>query len=170
MGVQSNVADIILRWQERGRVLPQKVAQGVREAGMLALRTSKLEMSRGIYGIPEDTTKSGKKKWRRTGALRNSEQFRMTGYHMGQLENRVQRHPRASSATTKGRKTKRKGGGTSTAYAYWRHQMGKPGFRRTTRACHFRDQMNQRCGRQVFQILRRRLWEALSIRADRVSG
>jgi hypothetical protein len=66
-------------------------------------------MTAGIYAIPEDRTKQGKKKWRRTGHLRRSERAEVTDPYTCVLINDAiyaQRREAASGSVSRGKKAK----------------------------------------------------------------
>jgi hypothetical protein len=84
-----------------------------------ALRISKARMKAGVYDHPIPTTKSGKPKWIRTGLL----------YALERVE---------YAADGKSAKI------TNTVrYAEIRHEMGKPGRKRTQFPAHWRDEMRE---------------------------
>jgi hypothetical protein len=92
--------------------------QSSRAIGIAAVKFTREYLTTSIYAIPEDVTKSGKKKWRRTGALRRGEQWELRGPFAVAIVNKV-------------------------AYAEPRHEAGKRGRRKINpvRVSHWRDDL-----------------------------
>lgn len=106
-------------WKRRRAKLDKVLRQEARAIGLSALKFTKDHMTQTIYAIPEDRTRKGKKKWRRTGNLRRSEKFEV-----------------------------REGGlvvaiVNTASYSVPRHEAGKPGHRNINplRVSHWRDAM-----------------------------
>ena len=93
----------------------QKTSQGL---AISAVRFCKEKLTEEVYAVPEDTTKAGKKKWRRTGHLRRSERAEVRDPYTVVVIN-------------------------DAVYAEPRHEAGKPGRRRINpnRESHWRDEL-----------------------------
>jgi hypothetical protein len=105
---------LVQSWQSRaGRVQPA-FRQLVRRTGQRMLKVSKSHMRQQIYRIPEDTTKTGRKKWVRTGRLLNAEKLVYA--------------PDGSAVTLT----------NEMPYARARHELGRNG-RQTKRIAHWRE-------------------------------
>lgn len=105
----------------RRRVLVEKeFRQSSRGLGISALRFCKERLTATVYAIPEDTTRTGKKKWRRTGQLRRSERLELPDPYTVHIINDVR-------------------------YSEPRHEAGKPGRRRINpvRVSHWRDDLRE---------------------------
>jgi hypothetical protein len=83
-----------------------------------AVKFCKERLTAEVYAIPEDLTKSGKKKWRRTGQLRRAERAEVRDPFTVVVVNDV-------------------------GYALPRHEAGKPGRRKINpnRESHWRDEL-----------------------------
>jgi hypothetical protein len=99
--------------------LDKVLRQEARAIGLSALNFTRQRLTETVYAIPEDRTKKGKKKWRRTGNLRRSEKFDI-----------------------------REGGlvvaiVNTASYSVPRHEAGKPGHRNINplRISHWRDDL-----------------------------
>lgn len=118
------------RMKAREKVFLPALAATTKGIGRAALKLSKEHLSI-IYSIPEDVTKKGKKKWRRTGHLRRSEQVQVRGPVEVAIIN-------------------------NAAYAEPRHEAGKPNRRRINpiRVVHWRDEMDK-----VMRPIAREQWK-----------
>jgi hypothetical protein len=104
--------------QKRAALVEREFAVSTRGIAVSALRFSKEKMSE-LYAIPEDVNpRTGKKRWRRTGHLRRSEQVEVRNAYVCAVIN-------------------------TAAYAEPRHEAGKPGRRRINpvRENHWRDEL-----------------------------
>lgn len=111
-------AQLAAKMKRREARLMQSLAQTARGIAISARRLSVEFMTQGIYALDVDRTASGKKKWRRTGHLRRSEQYEVRSPVEIAIVNRAN-------------------------YAEPRHEAGKPGRRRINpaRETHWRDEM-----------------------------
>lgn len=101
-------------WADRAGRAPSELRQLVRRTGRRMLTVSRQHMRKQIYSIPEDTTRAGRKKWRRTGILLQGEKLRYA--------------PDGSAVTLT----------NEVSYARSRHELGRDG-RKTTRPAHWRE-------------------------------
>lgn len=106
--------ETLKKWQNRVGKAPAEVQRTVERIGVAMLGTSRRHMQEEIYSIPEDTTKSGKKKWVRTGSLYNAEQLQFAPDRAGVILT------------------------NTMVYARARHELGRDG-RKTKRPAHWRD-------------------------------
>jgi hypothetical protein len=107
-------AETVAKWQRRAGLVGPEVRRAVQRIGERMLNTSRRHMQEQIYNIPEDTEKSGKNKWTRTGNLKNAE--------------RLEYAPDGSAVTLT----------NAMIYARARHELGRDG-RKTKRPAHWRD-------------------------------
>lgn len=108
------------RMQRRASVVTKEFEATSRGVAVSAVKFTKGLMTEQIYSVPEDRTKSGKKKWRRTGNLRRSEQATLVSPFEVVIKN-------------------------TAAYALPRHEAGKPGARKINplRESHWRDELEK---------------------------
>lgn len=110
---------MVRKWRARDKELKTALTFTTKAIGAAAFKLSKEELSK-LYAIPEDRTRSGKKKWRRTGHLRRSESVQVRGPIEVAIRN-------------------------TAAYSEPRHEAGKPGRRNINplRANHWQDEMQK---------------------------
>ncbi len=126
-------ADQLLKKMERRKVrLETEFKATMRGVAVSALKFTKEKLTTEVYAIPEDRTKAGKKKWRRTGHLRRSEKFEVRGPYAVAIVN-------------------------TASYAVPRHEAGKPGHRNINpaRISHWRDDMKEAFHEGLLQDLYR---------------
>jgi hypothetical protein len=117
---QGDAGRIAGLWEKRVRVARRVLPLALTDLRPTAEVTLQYWLTRLIYSIPEDVwPKSGKKKWTRTGRLRQGEQVAI--------------QPRGADSV----------GLVITnrvPYAEPRHEAGKPGRKPTNRPAHWRDE------------------------------
>jgi hypothetical protein len=102
---------------QREKAMTTALSYTAKALGVSSLKLSKEFMSE-LYALPEDLTKAGKKKWRRTGHLRRSERIEVRGPVEVSIVN-------------------------DAVYGEPRHEAGKPNRRQINplRVNHWRDRM-----------------------------
>ena len=130
-------ADVL--WKKRRARIDKALKQQARALGLSALKYTKDHMTRTIYAIPEERTKKGKKKWRRTGNLRRSEKMevRENGFVVAIVN--------------------------TATYSVPRHEAGKPGARNINplRISHWRDDMLETFSESVLPEWRQAVLDVL---------
>jgi len=106
--------ETLKKWQNRVGNAPAHVQDFVNRVGGAMLIVSRKNMDQMIYAIPEDQIKSGRKKWVRSGALREAEQLEFAPDGSGVMLT------------------------NALVYARPRHELGRDG-RQTKRPAHWRD-------------------------------
>jgi hypothetical protein len=106
--------ELVKTWQARAGRVDSETRKLVQRTGRRMLTVSRAHMRAQIYAIPEDKTKSGKKKWVRTGTLLRNETLIYA--------------PDGSAVTLT----------NETIYARARHELGRDG-RQTKRPAHWRE-------------------------------
>lgn len=107
------------RMAARQRAVDREFRQTARGIAISARKFTRDRLTQTVYAIPEDVTPStGHKKWRRTGALRQGEEWERPDPYTIVIVNRV-------------------------PYARPRHEAGKPGHRNINpvRESHWRDEL-----------------------------
>lgn len=117
--------------RNRDKVLRQEVFNALLQVRDLSVKISKKHMQRLIYDKPIPNYPNGKPQWKRTGQLMRRE--RSTIERQGG-------QPRVILVNT-------------TRYAEYRHEMGKPGRRNTTRPAHWRDEARQEMRNMALNFL-----------------
>jgi len=114
----STAIELAKRYNTRAALVEKEFAQTMRGVRISAQKFCKETMIAEIYAIPEDRTKSGKKKWQRTRRLLNAEKAVLTDPFTVEMIN-------------------------PTPYAQPRHEAGKPGRRKINplRESHWRDKL-----------------------------
>jgi hypothetical protein len=114
-GTAEQLANVMRR---RQALVEKEFRASSRGLAISAQRFARDVMTREIYAIPEDRTKSGKKKWRRTKLLLRSEKATVPDAYTVVLDN-------------------------TAKYSVPRHEAGKPGARRINplRVSHWRDEL-----------------------------
>jgi hypothetical protein len=112
-------------WQRRVSVARRIIPAIMTDLEQFARVEGQRQLSKLIYSKPEDVSSTGRKKWVRTGRLRNAETVTLT------------RGPGADvfSLTLK----------NPVSYAEPRHEAGKPGRRKTNRPAHWQDETRKAC-------------------------
>lgn len=127
--------------KRRAALIDREFRATARGIGLSAVKFCKERLTSTVYAIPEDVSSTGRKKWRRTGNLRRSEQMEVTSPYEVIVVNRA-------------------------AYAVARHEAGKPGRRNINplRISHWRDVLVETfrplvadlCHDTIMAILRRK--------------
>ena len=127
IGTAEQIAELMLK---RRNLVEKEFRHSSNAIAKSARKFSKEKLSE-LYAIPEDRTKKGKKKWRRTGALRRGEIVEVPDAYTVRVVNRIR-------------------------YAKPRHEAGKPGRRRINplRENHWRDEL-KRVFRPIVRDVRR---------------
>jgi hypothetical protein len=122
-------AQIAKLMQRRADLVEPEFLATSRGLAKSAVKFTKELMTNEIYAIPEDVTRSGKKKWRRTGQLRRSERAEVVDPYTVRVYNTM-------------------------AYAQPRHEAGKPGARaiNPARESHWRDELVETFGPVVADL------------------
>ncbi|HEV8176114.1 MAG TPA: hypothetical protein VGP44_00355 [Gemmatimonadales bacterium] len=108
------------KMKQREKLVEREFLASSKGLARSLLPYSKNLLTTEIYALPEDLTRAGKKKWRRTGHLRRSERVEVRTPYVVALVN-------------------------DAAYAEPRHEAGKPGRRHINplRVSHWRDQVRE---------------------------
>lgn len=106
------------RMKRRADLVEKEFRKTSNGLAISAVRFTKEKLTSEVYAIPEDVTRRGKKKWRRTGHLRRSERAEVRDAFTVVLVN-------------------------DAKYALPRHEAGKPGHRNINplRESHWRDDL-----------------------------
>lgn len=110
--------ELVQLWQKRRADFDREFMASSRGLATSMVRFDKEKMTEEIYSLPEDRTAKGKKKWRRTGALRRAERFEVPDPYTILIINDMN-------------------------YAEPRHEAGKPSRRgiNPLRESHWRDEL-----------------------------
>lgn len=142
-GTAAQLAEV---WKRRQSLVEREFRQSSRALGISARAYSRQLMTEQIYALPEDRTKAGKKKWRRTGKLRRGETYRVEGLGTVIIENNV-------------------------PYAEPRHEAGKPGRRpiNPARESHWREELLEVFRPIVLDVRRSTIQDILRADGSRTS-
>ena len=103
----------------------------IHEIGALAAQEAKAALERGVYDHPPIRDKKGRVRYRRTGRLRRGEQGPTYGRRGDVLWTKIQNNVR---------------------YAVPRHEMGKPGKKRTQYPAHWHDEAAAKVRKQAVAL------------------
>jgi hypothetical protein len=106
------------KMRARAAAVEPEFRKTTRGLAVQALAFCRQKITEQIYALAIDVTKSGKKKWKRTGALRRGERVEVIDAYTMRMVN-------------------------DASYALYRHEAGKPGRRKINpgRESHWRDEM-----------------------------
>lgn len=139
----STALELAARYNTRAALIEREFGATMRGVRTAAERYCKETLIAEVYAIPEDRTKSGKKKWTRTRRLLNAEKAVLSDPFTVEVVN-------------------------ATLYAEPRHEAGKPGRRKINplRESHWRDELLATF-RPLLADLCQQTWAAIFARRGR---
>ena len=135
IGTAEQIAELMLK---RRNLVEKEFRHSSNAIAKSVIKFSKEKLSE-LYAIPEDRYKNGKKKWRRTGALRRAERVEVPDPYTVRVVNDIN-------------------------YAQPRHEAGKPNHRKINplRENHWRDELAETFRPIVLDVRRQTLIDILN--------